>query len=108
MKANATNPAAGAAVPADASVLAGGELTIGYGSGGGRAQTFMLQGDDQVDVSYLKLFVTNQYVDLSYLEQESPFDGLAGRASKDASPREVWDTVCLMIIQHRRGNGGPY
>lgn len=108
MKVNATNPAMGAVVPADASVLAGGELTIGYGSGGGRPQTFMLQGDDQVDVSYLKLFITNQFVDLSYLEQDSPFDGLTGRASRDARPNEVWDTVCLMIIQHRRDNGSPY
>ncbi|KAJ7431996.1 caspase domain-containing protein [Mycena galericulata] len=104
MKVNAS-----AADPADASVLAGGELTIGYGSGGARAQSFILEGDDMVDVSFLKLFVTNQYVDLSSLEQGSPFDGLAGRlngcVSRDVMPvREVWDTVHLMIIQQRRLN----
>ncbi|KAF7366605.1 hypothetical protein MSAN_00918300 [Mycena sanguinolenta] len=95
------NKHAGAAVAADASLLAHRELTIGYGSGGGRPQSFGLKDDSMVDVSYLKLFVTIQYVDLSYLEQDSPFGGCAGRTSKDAPPREVWDTVSLMIVQKK-------
>ncbi|KAF7366606.1 hypothetical protein MSAN_00918400 [Mycena sanguinolenta] len=107
MKANTMhlNKHAGAAVAADASLLAHRELTIGYGSGGGRPQSFSLEVDNMVDVSYLKLFVTKQYVDLSYLEQVSPFDGLrtAWRISNDVAmaSREVWDTVSLMIIQKR-------
>ncbi|KAF7349157.1 hypothetical protein MVEN_01438000 [Mycena venus] len=103
MKANSSNlnTHAGAGVAADASLLAKGELTIGYGSGGARPQSFGLESSQMVDVSYLKLFVTTRYVDLSYLEQASPFLGPGGRVAHDAATRDVWDTVKLMIVQKR-------
>ncbi|KAI0310691.1 hypothetical protein OF83DRAFT_1178301, partial [Amylostereum chailletii] len=79
------------------------ELHIGYGSGGAEPQEFELPPGAGVDVTYLKLFITTRYVDLSYLEQRSPFP--ATRWAKSAPPRgsrELWDTLLVPMVQRRK------
>ncbi|KAF5338125.1 hypothetical protein D9758_015374 [Tetrapyrgos nigripes] len=84
-----------------------GELDIGYGSGGSRPQSFYLPPDMTADVSYLKVFVTTQFVDFSDIEKLSPFE--PGRKSMPnrlgQSQPEMWDALLVPIIQSRIGRG---
>jgi hypothetical protein len=86
---------------ADPSIPPHGELTIGYGSGGVPPQGFSLPPEETIGITYLKIFVTSQYVDLSYIRQDSPFDEgrpmNISRAPKES--KEVWDTMLLAIVQ---------
>ena len=89
-----------AKISADPSLVSKGSLTIGFGAGGSQPQTFYLPDGLDVDVTYLKVFLTSEPVDLSYVEQVSPFQDM-GRASKSVkrAPRAVWDTVLAAIVQ---------
>ncbi|KAI0030162.1 hypothetical protein K488DRAFT_54834, partial [Vararia minispora EC-137] len=56
------------------SLMPYGKLEIGYGHGGnGDPLSFELADGLSADVSYLKVFVTEEYVDLSYIARPSPF-----------------------------------
>ncbi|VDC07203.1 unnamed protein product [Peniophora sp. CBMAI 1063] len=50
-----------------------GDLTIGYGAGGGTPCTFTLEKTQDVDVGFIKFFISSEAVDLSRFEQASPF-----------------------------------
>ncbi|KAK7460550.1 hypothetical protein VKT23_009270 [Stygiomarasmius scandens] len=81
-----------------------GELEIGYGAGGSQPQSFYLPSGMDADVTYLKLFLTTEHVDLSRLERPSPFGvpETSGRASRpNPVPSQVWGTILVPIIQKR-------
>jgi hypothetical protein len=62
----------------------------------------MRDGQD-VDVGFLKLFLTTQPVDYSTIPQTSPF-GLNNRgASMSYSPKPpfIWDTILVAVVQRR-------
>lgn len=83
-----------------------GLLTIGYGSGGSQPHTFYLNEGQDVDVGYIKLFLSTEYVDYSHVPQESPFL-LEGRAHREVKPKQrVWDTMLIPIVQCRQMSGG--
>ncbi|KIY72174.1 hypothetical protein CYLTODRAFT_389056 [Cylindrobasidium torrendii FP15055 ss-10] len=104
---------------ADPSIQPGQDLTIGYGSGGAEPLRITpdrthnpipkayLYDDTKVDVSYLKIFLTTQYVDLAYMEQLTPFftppKTRRGRqvSAPKAMPIDVWDTLTLAVISSR-------
>ena len=50
-----------------------GILTVGYRSGGAKGFKFRLCDGQDVDVGFLKLFLTTDYIDYSKLSQTSPF-----------------------------------
>ena len=80
----------------------GSNLTIGYGSGGGRGFKFYLREGEDVDVGFLKLFLTTYYIDYSYVAQASPFGG--ARYFFDdvgAQPIPVWDSILIPVVQRR-------
>jgi len=82
-----------------ASIQPNSELTIGYGSGGARHTSFVISGNIDVEVSYLRIFLTTTYVDLSFVAQESPFPprrGLVRVPSKDR-----WDALTMTIVCKR-------
>jgi hypothetical protein len=91
---------------ADPSVKAHGSLTIGYGAGGAPPQIFRLANGQEVGITYLKVFFTSRYVDLSWMKQGSPFEG-SGREifSSPFSPRDIWGTQQLAIVQRRSAGG---
>lgn len=81
----------------------GQELPIGYGSGGHTARRYTIEDPTQdLEVGFLKLFISSQYVDFSKVEQNSPF-GDASRAMKKAkvSPPRFWDAIFIPLIQRR-------
>lgn len=86
----------------DECIAPDGELTIGYGSGGGSRQGFRISQDDlDVEVSYLKIFLTTRPVDLSYIAQESPFS-TSRKSYLAPEPRvDLWDTLTMAIAATR-------
>lgn len=87
----------------DPSIGPNGKLTIGYGSSGWRPQCFHPREGRPVDVGFLKLFVSTQWVDFSDIEQASPFDGYPrGRTSHSQpyiSPNTPWDSISVPVVQ---------
>ncbi|KIK60956.1 hypothetical protein GYMLUDRAFT_43498 [Collybiopsis luxurians FD-317 M1] len=100
-------PGSAAEGKADISLPAGQSLTIGYGSSGTSPHSYRLRDDQDVDVGYLKLFLTEKYVDFSDIVQKSPFD--QGRQSRLGIKRLgikrvvetsfLWATVHIAIVQ---------
>ncbi|KAA1472278.1 hypothetical protein DENSPDRAFT_171259 [Dentipellis sp. KUC8613] len=76
-------------------------LTIGYGAGGAAPYEYYLEDGQDIDVGFLKLFVSTEPVDLSHVPQASPFTD--GRGGKPSPPKTepTWDTILVPIIQHR-------
>ncbi|KAA1472305.1 hypothetical protein DENSPDRAFT_897123 [Dentipellis sp. KUC8613] len=76
-------------------------LTIGYGSGGAAPYEYYLADGQDIDVGFLKLFLSSEPVDLSHVPQASPFsEGRAGKPST-VKTEAVWDTILVPIIQHK-------
>jgi hypothetical protein len=78
-------------------------LAIGYGSAGGQVpRVFWLPPGQNVDITYLKIFLSTRYVNYSNIPQSSPFSEKY-RYSRKALIKtpEVWDTFMIRIIQKR-------
>lgn len=85
---------------------AGGSLTIGYGSGGAPAPSFCLDNGQDVNVEYLKLFLSTRYVDYSHVAQEFLLDRGTNVYKHDSVM--LWDTMLIPLVirrevQSRRG-----
>jgi hypothetical protein len=92
-------------------------LTIGYGTGGGQPWNHYLRNEDTLqggkvfqekqhfDVNVFKLFLTTTFVDLSFMEQGSPFEGNT-RATKrvPCDKIEAWHAISL-FVSIRESNG---
>ena len=91
---------------AEPSLPANGSLTMGYGDGGGRPFTYFLHPYQSMDVGFIKIFVSTKFVDLSAVEQRSPFESEGSRASHQQLPsrklqEDGWDTILIAVNQHR-------
>jgi len=99
----------------DPCILPDGDLTIGYGSGGGKPMGVWLGDDADVDVSYIKFFITSKYVDLSNIEQGCPFPKVAD-AARLAGPSiplgtpspvgELYGTFLLTLVSEKGAKKG--
>jgi hypothetical protein len=79
----------------------GGILTIGYGSGGAPAPTFHLRPGQNLEVGFLKIFLSTKPIDLSSIPQSSPFERT--RATARWTPRKIDDEAwCTMLIPFLR------
>lgn len=83
---------------ADPCIRGPDSLAIGFGAGGGAPQTFELPPGLTIDVTYLKVFITSEYVDLGGIAQASPFNG-APRKHVTAGLDKLWQTLCVAILQ---------
>ncbi|CCM05961.1 uncharacterized protein FIBRA_08200 [Fibroporia radiculosa] len=83
----------------DAPLRKQSSLTIGYGDSGSIPREYFLRDGQKLDVGFLKLFLSTEYVDWSHISQPSPFDNT--RASKQAPVNYpmIWDTIVVPIIQ---------
>ncbi len=84
----------------DPPLPAHGTLSIGFGPGGAQAQTYGLRPGQDVDVGYIKVFLTTEYIDYSVLEQDSPFDehDRADAPYKNRKPL-VWEARLVAVVQ---------
>lgn len=80
-----------------------GELTIGHGAGAEQPYTFFLQAGQDLDVGFIKLFISTEPVDLSDIEQRSPFTMQTARDKGQAKnpPAPVWDTATIAVVQRK-------
>ncbi|KDR74095.1 hypothetical protein GALMADRAFT_250859 [Galerina marginata CBS 339.88] len=79
----------------------GGTLTIGYGSGGSSPFSYFLREDQNLDVGFLKLFISTKPIDLSNIPQTSAFEKTRGEIDLSKKSEEVWGTILLPVIQRR-------
>ena len=72
-------------------------LPVGYGEANIDALEFSLADGVTSDVGFLRLFVSTTYVDLTVLEQSSPF--LSARGGKrEMPPRvDIWDVWTFVL-----------
>jgi hypothetical protein len=73
------------------------ELPVGYGSAGGEALEFSLADGVTADVGFMKLFVSTTYVDMTVLEQESPFYAARGTRRAKMPSMDIWDTWTYIL-----------
>jgi len=74
-----------------------GELNVGYGEAGVEAFEFSLADGLSADVTFLKLFVSTVYVDMTALEQSSPFFAVRGGKKKKPPSVDIWDTWTYVV-----------
>ncbi|PBK59436.1 hypothetical protein ARMSODRAFT_1027392 [Armillaria solidipes] len=88
----------------DVSLPPGDSLTIGYGASGTVPHMYTLRKGQDVDVGFLKLFFSTEYVDLSGVVQNSPFDDVrqSGRPQVRKS-LYLWHTMCVAVVQTKGG-----
>ncbi|KAF9263736.1 hypothetical protein L218DRAFT_901384 [Marasmius fiardii PR-910] len=85
----------------DYSIPAHGCLTIGFGDSGTVPYTYFLRNNQEVDVGFLKLYLTTKYVDHSGIPQLSPFGRDRGNRAEPAKQRLLWDTLTIPMVQRR-------
>jgi len=73
------------------------ELPVGYGSAGGEALEFSLADGITADIGFMKLFVSTTYVDMTVLEQESPFHAARGTRRAKPPSMDIWDTWTYVL-----------
>lgn len=86
---------------AEPSLLGSGILPIGYGDGGGTPYTYYVRPGQDLDVGFLKLFISTEPVDLEGIQQPSPFDQGRGGTNEKRKPRPIWDTLTIAVVQRR-------
>ncbi|KAE9397465.1 hypothetical protein BT96DRAFT_995803 [Gymnopus androsaceus JB14] len=81
-------------------------LTVGYGSTGTTPIRFYLREGQDVDVGFLKIYLSTEYINFSHIIQKSPFNIVPGdsRAMKQDSRPSVWGTKTVRIIQKKEGS----
>ncbi|VDC06749.1 unnamed protein product [Peniophora sp. CBMAI 1063] len=88
---------------AEPSLPAHGVLTIGYGAGGGLPYTFFLREGQELDLGFIKLFISAEPIDFSSIEQRSPFKDPVARGKKKRSAEfdAGWDTITIAVVQRK-------
>ncbi|THU79034.1 hypothetical protein K435DRAFT_973293 [Dendrothele bispora CBS 962.96] len=90
---------------ADISIPANGSLSISFGDSGTVPREFFLRDNQDVDVGFLKLYLSTQYVDCSGVAQPSPFQ--EQRATKPSvKKRYLWDSITIPVIQQKGASSG--
>lgn len=82
-------------------------LTVGYGAGGWPPARFELPKLPKnrvadVDIGYLKLFISTQYVDHSHMTQATPFRDFRGLVKVSERSPEIWDTFNFAVVLRKQ------
>lgn len=85
----------------DRCIRSKGRLTIGYGAGGGTPHVYHVRKGQDVDIGFLKLFVSTEWVDYSNIEQGPPFNGTRREEVKVVFRNSPWDTISIPMVQRR-------
>lgn len=76
------------------------DLTLGYGSTVVSPFSFTLKEHETRDTGFLKLFISDQYADLSMMEQNIAFDLVEPETTRGGSLPQGngrWDTILTII-----------
>ena len=70
-----------------------------------RPYTFFLRKNQSVDIGFLKLYLSTEFVDYSSIAQVSPFQENRGICQPtQLKKRDFWDTLTIMVVQ-KKGAG---
>jgi hypothetical protein len=84
----------------DAPLRPRGNLTIGYGAGGATPFRYYLRDEKEMEVGFLKLFVSTEPIDLSKVPQFSPFDKRNRKIKQyEGKPNGLWHTSLITVAQ---------
>ncbi|KAF8983561.1 caspase domain-containing protein [Cyathus striatus] len=85
----------------DPPLLRQNSLTIGYGASGFPPVNYFLRPEQDVDVGFIKLFISTKYIDLGEIPQKSPFvhDRASGIEKRKAPA--IWGTILIPVVQRR-------
>ncbi|VDB88738.1 unnamed protein product [Peniophora sp. CBMAI 1063] len=86
---------------AEPSLPANGILPIGYGDGGGRPYNYYLRQGQDLDVGFLRLFLSVEPIHFSGIAQQSPFELNSRQFRAEAEP--LWDAVTIAVVQRKPG-----
>ncbi|PBK59431.1 hypothetical protein ARMSODRAFT_899277 [Armillaria solidipes] len=89
---------------ADVSLPPQESLTIGYGASGTVPHMYTLREGQDVDVGFLKLFLSTECMDLSAVVQSSPFEDVRKSGRPPVRKRYLWHTMCVAVVQ-TKGEG---
>ncbi|KAK0214585.1 caspase domain-containing protein [Armillaria fumosa] len=89
----------------DVSLPPGELLSIGYGTSRTVPHMYTLRKGQDVDVGFLKLFFSTEYLDLSGVVQKSPFTESRRGGQVAPQSRYLWDEMCIAVIQNRGKDG---
>ncbi|KAG6914882.1 hypothetical protein DXG01_014761 [Tephrocybe rancida] len=94
-------PATAADDKVDFPLPANRSLTIGFGDGGWLPRTYFLRENQKVDVGFLRLYLSTNYVDYSGIAQQTPFlaGGRGDQPVVSETRRNLWDALTIPIIQ---------
>ncbi|KAK0440553.1 caspase domain-containing protein [Armillaria borealis] len=87
----------------DVSLPPGDSLTIGYGASGTVPHMYRLRKGQNVDVGFLRLFFLTEYMDLSGVVQNSPFNDVRQSGRPPVRKRYLWHTMCVAVVQTKGG-----
>ncbi|KAF8188662.1 hypothetical protein BJ912DRAFT_968135 [Pholiota molesta] len=76
-------------------------LEIGFGTAGYDPQIFEITNGLNTEVEFLKIYLSTESVDLSYLEQLSPFDPTRGMGPLIPKPPVIWADIVVPIVLRR-------
>lgn len=81
----------------------GGVLPLGYGSGGAETFTYTINQGHDIEVGFLKIYLSTKPFDLSGIAQGSALTQIRGPERwQRPPPSETWDTILIPVIQRRR------
>ncbi|KZV59342.1 hypothetical protein PENSPDRAFT_695224 [Peniophora sp. CONT] len=88
----------------EATLPAVGSLFVDHGTNGGKAFSSYLRANQDVDVGFFKVFMSTVPIDLSHVEQRSPFETKCPRGIhlKKVTPLGAfWDAITIPVVQRR-------
>ncbi len=86
---------------ADVSLPPHKSLNIGYGASGTVPHIYALRKGQDVDVGFLKLFFSTEYLDLSGVVQGSPFIECRGGTRAVPESSNLWDAMRVAVVQKK-------
>ncbi|KAK0486537.1 hypothetical protein IW261DRAFT_1664882 [Armillaria novae-zelandiae] len=89
----------------DVSLPPGESMATGYGASGTVPHIYTLRKGQDVDVGFLKLFFSTEYLDFSGVVQGSPFIDCRGGARAMPESRSLWDAMCVAVVQKKGFEG---
>ena len=78
-----------------------GELCVEFGAGGWRAFNYKIRKGQDLEVGFLKIYLSNQPVDLSSIQQQSASQETRSPCVRYTERLYTWDTILIPIIQRR-------
>lgn len=80
------------------------KLTIGFGDGGATPWQFHLNDDEEMDIGFLKLFLTTSPADFSSVAQD-PFGPMRRLPTRQLNGVDLWGSAMSTILQIRQAEG---